>query len=235
MDGTGVGAGPVHRTARVPRANTSCRKRERSSSMLRRTAATLVVAIAARARAGGHGERAPARELHDEPLRRSSCSRATAAYVVYVLDLAEIPTFQAKSRGRKRGPESLRGRLAGHDRGGPAPRVDGARRPPDAARAHSRPSLTAQPACGLRASSSSSTQVASSRAGARALDPRRHLRGPARLARDRDPAPSAARRSSSSSVPTRERSATASARIPRTCSRARSTCARRWPASTAGR
>ena len=70
---------------------------------------------------------APARQLHDQPLQPGRGLRADRLYVRYVLDLAEIPTFQAR-------PRSTRRRTRGGSPRGRAPRrVDGR-----AARARSR-------------------------------------------------------------------------------------------------
>ena len=141
---------------------------------------------------------------------------------VYVLDLAEIPTFQARSGSHARAGQPTR-RPVGTIAAGLQLEIDGVRRPLDAARAHS------LLPCRRRGPEDDPARARlrrrSRRAGpaARAHDPRRHLRGPSRLARDRDPAPSAARvlvvlvRAEGEPVSDR------SAPIPVTFSRARST------------
>ena len=179
---------------------------------------SLSLAAVAALAAPGRRRGAPARKLHDQPLQRDRAS-GDRVYVLYVLDLAEIPTFQerqkvptsgaADARARRRSAAALALRVDGRQVALPRSSTCSPSRP-------GRPGLRTHALRGratrrLRSghASRSSTATRTSAAG------------------------SAGRRSSSSARDgaargllgaRRRASATSSARTRRTCSAARSTC-----------
>ena len=74
-------------------------RRARSLARARRSPASSLRSCSRRRRLG---RRPPARQLLDQPPRRRSGSRATASTLRYVLDQAEIPTFQERGDSQAR-------------------------------------------------------------------------------------------------------------------------------------
>ena len=85
---------------RSTRTSRSSGRRSRGGRCVKRL--VVFVVVARRARRSGGRARASARQLHGQPLQPRRGLRATALYVRYVLDLAEIPTFQAGQHRRAR-------------------------------------------------------------------------------------------------------------------------------------
>ena len=196
---------------------------------MRRRWRALVLAgvVAARAVGAGRRDRASARELHRQPLRRHRASPRTRCGSTTSIDMAEIPTVQVPSgdrHRRRRDGHRRRTRRLGDAHGAHAPREPDpvGRRPAGPARRRLVvDAVPTGPGRARRSCGSRRRSRAPSRPPASSRSPTPTTPTGSAGARSRRPAPTGRRSTGSTSRP--RASATRCSRTRRTCCRARST------------